>query len=72
MATTASINDRTIETLAMVLTMDEGMSNDDPDRHIVRNLKRMAHRCIEDGLNQAMELAFQSRDVRETFKKLKD
>lgn len=72
MTVTPSINDRAIEALSMVAQMGDGMSNDDPDRHIIRNLKRSAEKALDQAFILATDLAYQAQDVRKTFSEIKE
>lgn len=72
MTTPASINDRAIEALSMVAQMGDGMTNDNPERHIIRNLKRSAEKALDQAFILAMDLAYQAQDVRKTFSEFKE
>lgn len=72
MSATSSINDRAIEALSMVAQMGDGMSNDDPERHIIRNLKRAAEKALDQAFILATDLAYQAKDVRQTFSEFKE
>lgn len=61
--TNMSLADQAVEVLAMVRTMDADMTNDRPERHQVRNLKRMAEAEIAEGLRRAAELAWMAKDL---------
>lgn len=59
-----SLADSAVETLAAISAMDQGVTNDNPDRHIIRNLKQVAQNIVRDALHEAHSLAFIAEDVR--------
>jgi len=61
--TNMSLADQAVEVLGMVRAMDADMTNDRPERHQVRNLKRMAEAAIAEGLRRATELAWMAKDL---------
>ena len=61
--TNMSLADKAVEVLGMVRAMDADMTNDRPERHQVRNLKRMAEGAITEGLRRAAELAWMAKDL---------
>lgn len=63
MVETMSLADKAVEVLAMVKAMDADMTNDRPERHQVRNLKRMAEAAIDEGLRRAAEFAWMAKDL---------
>lgn len=58
-----SLADKAVEVLAMVKAMDADMTNDRPERHQVRNLKRLAEAAIDEGLRRAAEFAWMAKDL---------
>ena len=58
-----SLADKAVEVLAMVKAMDANMTNDRPERHQVRNLKRLAEAAIDEGLRRAAEFAWMANDL---------
>ena len=65
MAESMSLADQAVQALAMVKAMDEGIELKHPERHAVRNLKRIAEQSIGDGLRRAIDLAWQAKDLRD-------
>jgi hypothetical protein len=63
MAEQMSLADQAVETLAMVRAMTANMDNDRPERHQVRQLKRLAEAAIQEGLRRAQELAYLAQDL---------
>ena len=63
MAENKSLADQAVEVLAMVRAMTSDMTNDRPERHQVRNLKRLAEQAIADGFRQAAEFAWMAKDL---------
>lgn len=63
MAENMSLADQAVQALAMVKAMDAEMTNDHPQRHQVRNMKRLAETAIAAGLRQAIDLAWQAKDL---------
>ncbi len=61
--TNMSLADQAVEVLGMVRAMDADMTNDRPERHQVRNLKRMAEAAIAEGLRRAAEFAWIAKDL---------
>ncbi len=66
--TVSSVNDRAIEAMAAVSQMGNGLTNESPERHIVRSLKRLAEHILSDAFIRATDLSFQAMDVSNTFK----
>ena len=58
-----SLADQAVQAIALVKAMDADMTNDKPQRRVVRNLKRLAEQAIANGLRQAIDLAWQARDT---------
>lgn len=58
-----SLADKAVDVLAMVKAMDADMTNDRPERHQVRNLKRLAEDAIDEGLRRAAEFAWMAKDL---------
>ena len=67
---TPSLADSAVDAIAAVRAMGEGMPADAPERHVVRNLKRMAEDIIGNALRHARDRAYQaeglSKDMRES------
>jgi len=63
MAENMSLADQAVQALAMVKAMDANMTNDRPERHQVRNLKRLAEAAIAAGLRQAIDFAWMAQEV---------
>lgn len=51
--TQQSLADLAVETLAAVATIDEGVTIDHPERHVVRDLKREAEALISNAMRSA-------------------
>lgn len=64
-----SIADRAVFALGAVQRMGESLGPEDVERHIVRNLKRMAEKSIENGLSIALELSYQAEQLSKDLKK---
>ena len=65
MAENMSLADQVIQALAEVRGMDAGMEMEHPERHAVRNLKRVAEQLIAGAMRTAIDLAWQAKDIRE-------
>ena len=63
MADNLSLADQAVEVLGMVRAMDADLTNDRPERHQVRNMKRMAEAAIGEGLRRAAEFAWMAKDL---------
>ena len=63
MAENLSLADQAVRTLAAVRAMDESMSLDRPERHSVRNMKRLAEAILTRAFSEANDLAYQSTDL---------
>ena len=63
-----SINDRAIEAMAAVSQIGNGLTNESPERHIIRNLKRTAEQILSDAFIRATDLSFQAMNVNNTFR----
>lgn len=64
MAVNMSLADQAVQALAMVKAMDEGLDIENPERHAVRNLQRLAEQEIAAGFRIAIDLAWQAKDLR--------
>ena len=67
-----SLADRAVHALALVAAMGENLSLEDPERHIVRNMKRTAEQAMSNAFQLACDLAYQAKNVTDTFSKQKD
>ena len=63
-----SINDRAIEAMAAVSQIGNGLTNESPERHIIRSLKRTAEQILSDAFIRATDLSFQAMNVSNTFR----
>lgn len=63
MAENMSLAEQFVDVLAMVRAMDADMTNDRPERHQVRALKRVAEAAIAEGLRRAAEAAWMAKDL---------
>jgi len=59
-----SLADDAVDALAAVGRMDFNVTNEHDERHLVRNLKRMAEQALEQGFRHARELAWLAEDTR--------
>jgi hypothetical protein len=64
--TQPGLADRTVATLATVAAMDASVTNETPNRHQIRTLKRIAQQTIEEAMNRAQELAYLAKDLERT------
>jgi hypothetical protein len=58
-----SLADQAVETLAMVRALGDDLNMSHPQRHAVRNLKRIAEAHISNALRTAADIAYQARDL---------
>lgn len=69
---TPSLADSAVDTIAAVRAMGEGLPLEAPERHTVRNMKRVAEDIIGNALRQARDIAYQaeylSKDMRDAEK----
>lgn len=63
-----SLADRAVATLAHVARMTEGVTNDHPERHALRELKQVAEAILDEAFQHARRLAFASEGLRETMR----
>ncbi len=63
-----SINDRAIEAMTAVSQMGNRLTNESPERHIIRSLKRTAEQILSDAFIRATDLSFQAMNVSDTFR----
>ena len=68
MAENMSLADQAVQALAMVKAMDEGVELEHPERHAVRNMKRVAEQTIATAMRTAIDLAWQAKDLREMMR----
>ena len=64
MAENMSLADQAVQALAMVKAMDDGLDMEHPERHAIRNMKRIAMQAMEAGMRSAIDLAWQAQDLR--------
>jgi hypothetical protein len=69
--TQQSLADLAVEALAAVAAMSSDVGIDHPERHVVRNLKRIATKTIEDAMRTALDLSCQAKDLRDLHRELK-
>lgn len=65
MAGNLSLAEQAVQTLEAVRQMEHGIELNNPERHIVRSMKRVAEQAIEAGLRIAQDLAWQAQNVRQ-------
>ena len=63
----ASIADQAVEALAMVSSIGNDLTNEDPCRRLVRNMKRLAERDMEACFLRATDLAYQAQQIKKDF-----
>ena len=72
MADHPSLADRAVHALAEVAAMDRDTTTDDPERHVVWNLKHEAQQILAEAFTRAARLATLAhttrRDMREAVK----
>lgn len=72
MADHPSLADRAVHALAEVAAMDRDVATDDPERHVVWNLKNEAQQILSEAFTRAARLACLAkttrRDMREAVK----
>lgn len=72
MADHPSLADRAVHALAEVAAMDRDVTTDDPERHVVWNLKNEAQQILSEAFTRAARLACLAettrRDMREAVK----
>ncbi len=72
MAETMSLADQAVQALAMVRAMDEGLDMEHPERHAVRNLKRLAEQTIAAAMRTAIDMAWQAKDLRDMVRAVEE
>ena len=60
-----SLADRVVRILAKLATLNDDVTNDDKDRHVLRNIKRIAGQHLDAALNEVEELMYVADSVRE-------
>lgn len=63
-----SLADLSVTALAAVQGMGASLTNDHPERHQVRMLKRHAETAIATAMRMAIEMAYQAEDLSKTFR----
>ncbi len=64
METQQNIAAMAASTLDAIERIDEGMGENHPERHAIRNLKQAAQQSVIDGLRGALSIADAARNVR--------
>ena len=70
MAENMSLADQAVQALAMVKAIDETVDNAHPERHVVRSMKRVAEQALAAAFRNAIDMAWQAKDLQETARKL--
>jgi hypothetical protein len=71
MSHSESLADQAVTTLAAVAAMDNKVTNDHPERHAIRNLKRTAQDILSSALRQARDLAYQAEQLHEDMARVR-
>lgn len=72
MAEYQSLADQAVQALSALNAMEDGMDDDDPARHEVRNLRRIAEQSITYALRTAIELAWQAKSLRKLAREIEE
>lgn len=64
MADHPSLADRAVQVLAEVAAMDRGVTVDDPERHIVWDLKNEAQQILSEAFGRAQRFVHMAETVR--------
>ena len=67
-----SLSDSAVDALAAVRAMDAAITNAHPQRHAVRNLKRMAEATLTEAFRRAHDLAWQARDLESLVREVRE
>lgn len=60
-----TLADQAVETLAAIRAMDEGLTLEHPERHVIRGMKRSVEQMVSSALTAALELTWQAKALRE-------
>lgn len=71
MAESKSLADLAVEVLALVKAMDANITNSDPHRALIRNMKRVAEDAIAQALQRAGDLAWLAQEAEREISKAK-
>lgn len=66
-----NIADMMTSTLHAIERIDEGMDENHPERHAIRNLKLAAEQSVIEGLKGALAIADAARNVRQAVAEVK-
>ena len=69
MANNESLADQAVDTIAAIRKMTEGVDNEHPERHAIREMKRVAESIIGGALTQARALADTAERLQEDMRK---
>ena len=67
-----SLAESAVDALAAVRAMDANITNDHPQRHAVRYMKRLAETVLSDAFRQAHSLAWQAQDLEALIVQVRD
>jgi hypothetical protein len=67
-----SLADQAVAVLAAVSAIDAGITNDHPERHQIRSIKRLAEQHLADAMRHAHSLAYLADDARNLARELKE
>lgn len=70
MAQNMSLADQAVQALAMVQAMDDGMDIENPERHAVYSMRRIAEQAISAGFRTAIDLAWEAKDLRKLAREI--
>lgn len=64
MAENISLADQAVQAIAAVKAMGDDVTNEQPERHAVRLLQRLAEAQMAAGMRAAIDLAYMAKDLR--------
>ena len=69
MSQNQSLADQAVDTIAAIRNLDTGTNMDHPERHAVREMKRVASEIVTNALRQAQALVHSAQSLQQDMRK---
>ncbi|KOC21160.1 hypothetical protein GL58_10730 [Comamonas testosteroni] len=69
MSQNQSLADQAVDTIAAIRNLDTGSNMDHPERHAVREMKRVASEIVTNALRQAQALVYSAESLQKDMRK---
>lgn len=69
MSQNQSLADQAVDTIAAIRSLDTSTNMDHPERHAVRDMKRMATEIVTNALRQAHALVYSAQSLQDEMRR---